>query len=56
VAVPLSNRHGERLTVCVSARATVVSILLKLAMVVKVEASRDLALFEVLDSLGIGEC
>lgn len=52
----MSNHHGEQLLVCVSPQATIVSILLKLATVLKVEASRDLALFEVLDSLSIGEC
>lgn len=55
VTVPVSNRHGKQLLVCMSSRATVVSILLKLATMLKVEASRDLALFEVLNSLHIGE-
>lgn len=56
VTVPVRNLHDEQLMVCVSAQATVVSILLKLATMLKVEASRDLALFEVLESLSIGEC
>ena len=56
VTVPVRNHRGEQLLVCVSAQATVVSVLLKLATMLKVEVSRDLALFEVMESLGIGEC